>query len=310
MSQRKTATAPAVVNEPKAKRGSVRKAKPDAAVATKPTSVVLCKDLEIDTDRTLAILESYLESYLDDSGFNGYVIGITGGVDSAVTAAIAKRAVGADRVRLFCLPYKNNKQSIKDAQIVAHWLDLKLDVLDITKMVDAYFLNIRVISPIRVGNKMARERMSILFDQAFDARLLPLGFVNRTEMALGYFTWFGDGGCSISLLGQLYKTQVRQLAVALKVPQYIRDKAPSADLWEGQTDEDELGFSYDEIDRFLYLVLDQGVRSRAELAKAGFDGAFADRALELVNRYFFKRRCPSVPSLGRSEVPDHIKLKK
>lgn len=293
--------------KPAMKKGAVRKAKTPVA---ETKTAVIASDLAIDTERTLKVLESYLEGFLEEAGFNGYIIGITGGVDSAVTAAIAKRAVGADKVHLYCLPYRNNKQSVNDAQMVAEWLGLELKVLDITKMVDAYYLNIKAVNPVRAGNKMARERMAILFDQAFDARLLPLGFVNRTEMALGYFTWFGDGGCSISLLGQLYKTQVRQLADALGVPQEIRDKAPSADLWEGQTDEDELGFSYDEIDRFLYLVLDQGVRSRAELAKAGFDDAFSERALSLVNRYFFKRRCPSVPSLGRSEIPEHIKLKK
>ena len=268
------------------------------------------QSLTIDAEETLNNLENYLRTYLADAGFDGYIIGLTGGVDSAVAAAIAVRAVGKEKVHAYCLPYKSAQHTIKDAQLVADWLGIQLSVIEITKMINAYYVNPKVINPVRIGNKMARERMSILFDQAFDSRLLVLGFTNRTELSLGYFTWFGDGGCSVCVLGQLYKTQVRQLARYLGVPMEIQEKPPSADLWEGQTDEDELGFKYEDIDRFLAMVIDENVRSKAKLKRAGFDDLFIERALSLINKYAFKRKCPAMPPLGVIGIPDEIDLKK
>ncbi|HSG99445.1 MAG TPA: NAD+ synthase, partial [candidate division Zixibacteria bacterium] len=275
-----------------------------AAVKAETPRTLTAPDLTIDAEQTLQALEEYLRDFLTEAGFDGYIIGLTGGVDSAVAASIAVRAVGKDKVSAFCMPYKSAQHTVKDAQLVADWLGIQLSVIEITKMIDSYYLNPKAVNPVRAGNKMARERMSILFDQAFESRLLVLGYTNRSELSLGYFTWFGDGGCSVCVLGQLYKTQVRQLARYLGVPGEIQQKAPTADLWVGQTDEDELGFSYDEIDAFLQLVIDKGVTSRAALNAAGFDDMFIDRALSLVNKYAFKRKCPSIPALGVGPIPD------
>lgn len=284
--------------------------KTNKAVARKVVSDVSDVDLTIDAPKTIENLVDALKTYNEVSGFYGYIIGLTGGVDSAVAAAIAVRAVGKERVHAYCLPYKTRLHTIRDARLVAKWLDLPLTEIDITKMIQAYYADPKSVNPIRAGNKMARERMSVLFDQAFEKRLLVLGFINRSELALGYFTWFGDGGCSIDVLGQLYKTQVRQLAAELKAPEEIQKKPPSADLWPDQLDEEELGLTYEEVDRFFSLTIDKKVTSRSTLVKAGFSDEFIDRTLALTNRYAFKRKCPTVPALGLPDIPDMLELKK
>jgi len=267
--------------------------------------------LKLDAKKTLSQLEEFLSRKLEESGFNGYIIGLSGGIDTSVAAAIAVRAVGAARVQSICMPYKAAQtQAARDARLVATWLGIKHAEVELWRVIDAYYSNIKAINPVRTGNKMARERMAILFDQAFDARLLVLGATNRSEMALGYATWFGETACSINLLGQLYKTQVRQLAVELGVPEKIRVKPPSADLWLGHTDEDELGITFDELDKFLSMVIDQGIVSRDKLKKAGFSDLTIDRTLAVSHKFYFKRRCPETADLGLPDIPDNITLKK
>ena len=283
--------------------------KKSSAAKTKAGATKKC-GLTIDTKPVIERLGTFLSDYLKTSGFSGYIIGLTGGVDTAVSAAIAVRAVGAQNVTALCMPHKSSLHTVKHARTVANWLGITMTEIDITKIVNSYYMDTKSINPLRVGNKMARERMSILFDQAFEAHQLVLGVKNRSEIALGYFTWFGDSGCSVDLLGQLYKTQVLQIAKALDMPQSILEKPPSADLWPGQTDEDELGLTYADVDRFLCLVVDQGITSRAAILKEGFSDDFIDRTLALVNRYTFKRKCPIIPDLGMSEFPDLISLKK
>jgi len=285
------------------KKSSPATAKPKAGGAKK------C-GLTIDSKAVIQQLETFLSDYLKTSGFSGYIIGLTGGLDTAVSASIAVRAVGAENVTALCMPHKTSLHTVKDARTVAKWLGINMTEIDITKIVNSYYMDTKSMNPLRVGNKMARERMAILFDQAFDSRQLVLGVKNRSEIALGYFTWFGDSGCSVDLLGQLYKTQVLQIARELQVPQSILDKPPSADLWPGQTDEDELGLTYADVDRFLCLVVDQGITSRAAILKEGFADEFIDRTLALVNRYTFKRKCPIIPNLGMSDFPDIISLNK
>ncbi|MFQ5608183.1 MAG: NAD+ synthase [Candidatus Zixiibacteriota bacterium] len=306
---------------PSVKKAAPRARKVARASTTDPTQASLAQaslaqtsltqtNLTIDSEKTIQSLAESLREYLEASSFAGYIIGLTGGVDSAVAAAIAVNAVGKERVHAYCLPYKTSSHTAKDASLVASWLGLHLTEIDITSMIQAYYADPGGVNPVRAGNKMARERMSILFDQAFEKRLLVLGFINRTEIALGYFTWFGDSACSIDVLGQLYKTQVRQLAHDLGVPAAIQRKSPSADLWPGQQDEEELGLVYEEVDRFFALTVDRGVNSRACLHKAGFSDDFIERALELTNRFAFKRKCPGASSLGLCEIPDRIQLKK
>lgn len=309
-SQSKPAVNRVVVKSAAASKTDKTSASANKTVTEKAVSGSLGVDLTIDAARTIQELSDALRKFKEVSGFNGYIIGLTGGVDSAVAAAIAVKAVGRENVHPYCLPYKTTLHTAIDARLVARWLDLHLTEIEITRMIQTYYADAKSVNPVRSGNKMARERMSILFDQAFEKRLLVLGFINRTELALGYFTWFGDGGCSIDVLGQLYKTQVRQLAVELGAPEEIQQKAPSADLWPDQTDEEELGLSYEEVDQFFALTLDRKVTSRSALIKAGFSHEFIDRTLALTNRYSFKRKCPTVPALGLSDIPDKLVLKK
>jgi len=277
---------------------------PNSSLASEENSLI------INGPETIERLQTFLRDFLEQTGFNGYIVGLSGGIDSAVAAALAVGAVGPEKVHVYSMPYKTGLHAVKDARLVADWLKLKLIELDITKMIDAYFADAKSVNPIRAGNKMARERMSILFDQAFSSRLLVLGTTNRTELALGYFTWFGESGCSVNALGQLYKTQVRQIARELGVPEQIQTKQPSADFWPGQVDEDELGLTYHEVDQLLYKIVDEGVTSRSALKKAGFDELLIERTLAFANRLSFKRKCPQIADLDRPDIPDEIVLKK
>ncbi len=290
------------------RRSAVRKTTGDITKKATPNPNIA--KLEIDTKSTIATLEKFLANFLEETDFDGYVIGLSGGIDSAVSAALAVRAVGLEKVRAFSMPYKSSMHAVRDARLVARWLKVNLVELDISKMIDSYYADAKSVNPIRVGNKMSRERMSILFDQAFQSRLLVLGTTNRTELALGYFTWFGDSGCSVNVLGELYKTQVRQVARELGVPQEIIDKPPSADFWAGQIDEDELGLTYEEVDNLLYTIVDEGVLSKSTLLKAGFGELLIERTLAFANRLSFKRKCPKIAGLGKLEFPDNIVLKK
>ena len=159
---------------------------------------------------------------------------------------------------------------------------------------------------IRAGNKMVRERMAILFDHAHQMNRMVLGTGNRTEIALGYTTLYGDSACSINPLGQLYKTEVRALSRYLEIPEQIITKAPSADLWAGQTDEGEIGVTYAQIDQLLELLLDKEVRNKTELLQDGLTEADLTRVLSLINQNAFKRNLPPIGMLGRTEVPDRI----
>ena len=187
-------------------------------------------------------------------------------------------------------------------------LSIEYRKVDISAMVDAYFDRIGQANEIRRGNKMARERMSILFDAAHEMNRLVLGTGNRTEICLGYTTWYGDAACSVNPIGELYKTEVRLLAAELGIPQTIITKPPSADLWEGQTDEGEIGVTYEKLDRLLVRLVDDGEKSLARLRSEGFEKADITRVVSLLTKFSFKRHVPEIAPLGRAPVPDHIRL--
>jgi len=263
----------------------------------------------LDTAPTAAVLENFVATGMNRSGLDGYVLGLSGGIDSALAASIAVRAVGSDRVRGFIMPYQTSAaESAADAHRLAEKLGITTETVPIAPMIDAYYENVGATDPVRAGNKMARERMAILFDRAFAMNRLVLGTSNRTEICLGYGTWYGDVACSLNPLGQLYKTQVRQLARYYDVPESIVTKAPSADLWPGQTDESELGLEYDKVDKLLYMIIDQAIMSRQELNRSGFEDGFIDRAVSLLNRFYFKRHLPAVADLGLKPIPDKVEI--
>ncbi|MBI5266946.1 MAG: NAD+ synthase [candidate division Zixibacteria bacterium] len=264
---------------------------------------------QIDPEKSIVSIKRFLTGRLTQSGLTGYVIGLSGGIDSAVSAALAVEAVGRDKVFGVLMPYRtSSKTSIEDATTHARQLGIEFQVIDISPMIDAYFGPFDESLRLRAGNKMARERMSILFDIAHKLNRLVLGTGNRTEICLGYTTWYGDSACSVNPLGELYKTDVRKIARILRVPPSIIAKHPTADLWVGQTDEGEIGVTYERIDQLLGLMIDRNVTSLANLEQAGFKRAEIDRIVALVNRNSFKRRLPDIAPLGRGDVPDHIVL--
>ena len=253
---------------------------------------------------------SFLQKALTETGLNGYVIGLSGGIDSSLSASLAVRAVGADKVLGLFMPFRTSSpQSLEDASLLAVQLKIKTRRIEISPMIEAYFDEITPELRIRAGNKMARERMSILFDVANEIGSLVLGTGNRTEICLGYTTLYGDSACSVNPLGELYKTEVRTMARALSVPERIIAKPPTADLWVDQTDEGEIGVTYDMIDRILRRIVDEGITSKALLLEEGFSEENVTRVVELLNRNAFKRNLPQTAQLGRKAVPNRVELK-
>ena len=258
--------------------------------------------LELNAPLAEAVLTSFIRDAVETSGTQGVVVGLSGGIDSSLSAALAARALGPERVHGFLLPYRTSSpESERDARAVAEHLGIPHRVIDISPMVDAYFAMEPDAPAERRGNKMARERMTILFDQAKKLDALVLGTSNKTEILLGYSTVFGDNASSLNPLGDLYKCQIWQLSRHLGLPAQVIDKAPSADLWPGQTDEGELGFSYETADEVLYLLFDLGLRPE-EIAARGYEERVVRRIVSLEQRFRFKRRLMLIARLSGSAV--------
>lgn len=263
-----------------------------------------------DAEKALITLKRFITGKMLQSGLDGFVIGLSGGIDSALSAALAVEAVGKDKLFAILMPYKSSSESsVIDAMELVNKLGIEYTHIDISPMIDAYYPEINKENRLRAGNKMARERMSILFDYAHKMNRLVLGTGNRTEICLGYTTLFGDSACSLNPLGQLYKTEVRQLSKILGVPDSIINKPPSADLWAGQTDEDEIGVTYAQIDSLLMQVLDNNIVSFKALESSGLDQVDISRVISLVNRNAFKRKSVDIAPLGRVDIPESVQLK-
>ena len=226
-------------------------------------------------------------------------MGLSGGVDSALSAFLSAQALGSENVLVLRLPYKTSSQgSINHAGLVIEKLGVPSKKIEITSAVDAVLANFPDLSPVRKGNVMARIRMINIYDQSAEFPGLVVGTGNKTESLLGYSTIHGDGAFDFNPLADLYKAQVRQLAKAMGVPQVIIDKAPSADLWEGQTDEEDLGFTYDEMDQLLYLLVEEKLSPEACVDK-GFSKDFVQWIINRVKRYRFKSLMPLAGSVGQ-----------
>lgn len=248
------------------------------------------------------VLTSFIRDAVETSGTTGVVVGLSGGIDSSLSAALAAQALGPERVHGFLLPYRtSNPASEQDARTVAEHLGVPHRVIAISAMIDAYFEMEPDADAVRRGNKMARERMTILFDQAKKRNALVLGTSNKTEILLGYSTVFGDNASSLNPLGDLYKAQIWQLSRHLGLPSAVIDKAPSADLFPGQTDEGDLGVSYQTADEVLYLLFDEGLRSDEVVAR-GYDEKAVQRIVDLEQRFRFKRRLMLIARLSGSAV--------
>ena len=248
------------------------------------------------------ILTAFIRGELEKFGYSKAILGLSGGLDSAVCAALAVRALRPDNVLGLLLPFGDSFTSDRDdALLVAARLGLRTETIDIAPMVDAYFERHPTEDRVRRGNKMARERMSILYDISARERALILGTSNKTELLIGYGTIHGDMACAINPMGDLYKTQVRLLGAHLELPRRILEKHPTAGLWEGQTDEDEIGLTYAEIDEILVHWVD-GRESRDELLARGYAATKVDRVLALVRNSEFKRQLPPIAKLSSRTV--------
>jgi NAD+ synthase len=259
--------------------------------------------LVLNAPLAVTVLTSFIRDAVETTGMaGGVVVGVSGGVDSSLSAALAVKALGPERVHGFLLPYRTSNPAFEqDARTVAEHLGIPHRKIDISPMVDAYFTLEPDADPGRRGNKMARERMAILFDQAKKLNALVLGTSNKTEILLGYSTVFGDNASSLNPLGDLYKAQVWQLSRHLGLPAAVIDKAPSADLWPGQTDEGDLGVDYATADEVLYLLFEESLRPE-EVVERGYDGRAVQRIVMLEQRFRFKRRLMLIARLSGSAV--------
>jgi NAD+ synthase len=258
--------------------------------------------LDIQPALVTDLLLSFLREEIGSVGFSRTVVGLSGGIDSAVSAALAARAFGPENTLAVMMPYRtSNPDSEAHARLVADRLGLPTRRVDISAMADGYLEGCGVDDPRRAGNVMARCRMIVLYDLSEEWRGLVVGTSNKTEMLLGYSTQWGDAAHAVNPLGDLYKHQVYQLARHLDLPGEVIDKAPSADLFEGQTDEDELGFTYEEADRLLVRMVDERW-SEEELAHGGFDPELVKRVAARIVGNQFKRLPPVIAKISRRSI--------
>lgn len=258
--------------------------------------------LTLNTDLARKILTGFIHSAITRVGFSRAVLGLSGGIDSALSCYLAAESLGPENVLAVLMPYKTSSpESLEHAQMMVEALGVQSLTVPITEMVDPLFERFPDAGHLRRGNAMARARMIVLYDQSEAFQGLVVGTGNKTEILLGYTTLYGDSANALNPLGDLYKTQVRQLARAMGVPDMVVDKAPTADLWAGQTDEGELGFTYAEVDELLYLLVDQRY-SPADCVEAGFSQAFVDVVVSRIRRYHFKRVLPPIAKLTNRTV--------
>jgi len=253
------------------------------------------------------VLESFIREELSKAGFGKAILGLSGGIDSSACAALAARALGPENVIGVLMPYGEScPQDAKDALELARLLGIRIRKVDIAPMVDAYFAVQPTDNRNLRGNKMARERMSILYDQSAREKALILGTSNKTELLVGYGTIHGDLASAINPMGDLYKTQVRQLAGHLGLPAAIREKVPTAGLWPGQTDEGEIGIAYEELDRILFALVDLR-QSVEEVLGQGFAPDKVKRIIGLIKNSEFKRHLPPIAKVsGRTVGHDFL----
>jgi NAD+ synthase len=259
-------------------------------------------DLSINTDLARQILTGFIRSEITRAGLSRAVVALSGGLDSALTLFLTAEAMGPENVLAARMPYKTSSaDSLEHAQLAIDATGVQSLTIPISGMADALIEQFPEMNATRRGNIMARCRMIAIYDQSAAFGGLVVGTGNKTEILLGYTTLYGDSASALNPLGDLYKTQVRQLARAMGIPEAIIAKPPSADLWKGQTDEGELGFSYDEVDQLLYLLVDQRY-SPQDCVEAGFEAALVGKVVERIRKNQFKRVLPPIAKLSNRTV--------
>ncbi len=256
------------------------------------------EELHLNYSFVESMLIAFIRNEIRKFGFQSAVLGLSGGIDSAVVCELAARALGPENVLAVLMPYRTSSAaSLEHAEIMVEKTGVRSETVDISPVVDAFFAPNVEASLLRKGNVMARTRMLYLYDiSARDSRLV-VGTSNKTELLLGYGTLFGDMASAVNPIGDLYKTQLWGLARHLGVPEPLVEKVPSADLWEGQSDEADLGFSYGQVDLLLYMMLEQRMGREAVL-REGVDGGFYDRVRKMVVRNQYKRMMPVIAKIS------------
>ena len=254
------------------------------------------------------VLTAFLKEECQKVGFRKAVLGLSGGIDSALVVELAAKSLGPENVTAIAMPHQlSSPLSLACAKESAAHAGVQLEEVDITPMANAHIheaglsKSMDAAARLRKGNFMARARMMTLYDRSARDNSLVIGTSNKTELLLGYGTIHGDMASAINPIGDLFKSQVVALSIHLGVPESILNRPPSADLWEGQTDEDELGFSYDALDSFLHLFVDRRY-SKKELLRSGFDESFVGTVSKRVRLNQYKRRPPIIAKLANRTI--------
>jgi NAD+ synthase len=251
-------------------------------------------------------LSNFIKYEVLKAGVNSVVLGLSGGIDSAVSCYLATNALGKDNVTALIMPYESSSAaSMDDALAVVNTLGISHYIIDITKQINEYFAKEGNAENeglrIRKGNKMARERMSILYDYSYKLNSLVLGTSNKSELLLGYGTLYGDMASALNPIGDIYKTQIYQLAEHLDIPKNIITKPPSADLWAGQSDEKELGFSYETADSIMYLLIDKMYKPEVAVS-LGYDEELVNKIYAKIKKSQYKRRMPLIAKVSERTI--------
>ena len=244
-----------------------------------------------------AQLISFLQEEVSSIGLNKVVVGISGGLDSAIVSVLCKEAFGDKFSGVMMPSHLSSDSSLDDAKELCEKFDIDYEIVEIAPMVQGYFNNIQDASPLRIGNLSARMRMSVLYDISARDSSLVIGTSNKSEILLGYGTLFGDTACAINPIGQLYKSDAFEFARYLGVTDTIIEKKPSADLWEGQSDEDDLGYSYKTMDDVLKQLIDQN-KTKEELISLGENEELVNMLVNRVKANAFKSKLSTIAQIN------------
>lgn len=267
-------------------------------MAEQDVSKLIANALSIDPPAVERKILSFIKETVKKAGAAGAVLGLSGGIDSSVATSLCAKALGGDAVIGVSMPEAGvtDPQDVADARDLANKLGIKFKLVDITPAVLGIRQNLtdyKVGAQLPTANIKPRVRMTILYYYANLFNLLVVGGGNRSELRAGYFTKYGDGAVDLLPLGSLYKTQVKQLAAHLKLPNHIIEKAPTAGLWRGQTDEGELGISYEKLD-MIYAGLDLKLKPNVIAKAAGVDVKKVEHFIERERRIAHKLMAPEI----------------